>query len=318
VLVIPRKDLAINLASYGEHEASARIREMSDAAYQRVCQIGFKYALTGMQLMKAGCLAAIEVMEGAPRELRRQRRDWTDVPPGMLERDPIAVEVEKHIDRYASGARVGKKEIVDSLSRALAPVLQDFQYYRTAKEFRGPFNDGTSYITLEYAKGDVAIRFGVHHERIESLKHRLFGLAMSASSAFPTTISKYSYNMGPRSPHWSYPTETTWPISGSHGLKLASKEVKSFVVETVLPYVLMHREMLAIRNTLLHEPGRADTWSSVDATVFAIDFLCRKREWVTQDYELLRERYANFVQERRDELDARYTTVTARWDDDAI
>jgi hypothetical protein len=77
----------------------------------------------------------------------------------------------------------------------------------------------------------------------------------------------------------------------------------------------MHREPLAIRSTLLHEPGRADTWFPLDATVFAIDFLSRKREWVTQDYEILRERFAKFVQPKRDELEARHATIAKRWDD---
>jgi hypothetical protein len=289
--------------------------EMPEAAYERVCQIGFKHALTGMHLMKAGCLAAIEVMEGTPRELRRQRRDWTDVPPALLEPDPIAVEVHQRFERYGAGERVLKKAIVDGVSRTLAPALKDFRYHSSAGQFRGPFSDGTSYITLEYAKGVLALRFGVRHDRIEFLKHRLFDVDTSKPTNFPSTISKYSYNMGPRSPHWSYPTETTWPISGSEGLALACKEIKAFVVDTVVPYVLMHREPLAIRSTLLHEPGRADTWFPLDATVFAIDFLSRKREWVTQDYEILRERFAKFVQPKRDELEARHATIAKRWDD---
>lgn len=315
MLVVSRRDLAINLASYGEPEASARVREMPEAAYERVCQIGFKHALTGMHLMKAGCLAAIEVMEGAPRELRRQRRDWSDVPAALLEPDPIALEVHKRFERYAGGERVRKKEILQTISRKLAPVLNDFRYYMSAEQFRGPFTDGTSYIALSYAKGVLAIRFGVHHEKIESLKHGLFSIAVGSAQHFPTTISKFSYNMGPRSPHWPHPTEATWPISGSEGLTLAGKEIKAFVLETVVPYVLMHREPFAIRSTLLHEPGRADVSFPIGATIFAIDFLCRKRDWVTEDYKILCERYAKFAQAKRDELEERYATTIARWDD---
>jgi hypothetical protein len=315
VLFVSRRDLAINLASYGEHEASARIREMPEAAYERVCQIGFKHALTGMHWMKAGCLAAIEVMEGAPRELQRQRRDWSDVPPALLEPDPIAVEVHERFERYASGDKVRKKEILEAVSKALAAVLKNFRYYTSAGQFRGPFDEGTSYVTLSYAKGVLAVRFGVHHNRVESLKHRLFGIAIGNPQYFPTTISKFSYNMGPRSPLWPYPTEATWPISGSEDLALATKEIKAFVRETVLPYVFMHREPLAIRSTLLNEPDRADGWFPIDATIFAVDFLCRKREWVSDDYRILQERYAKFAQTKRDELEKRYETITTRWND---
>ena len=268
-----------------------------------------------MHWMKAGCLAAIEVMEGAPRELRRQRRDWSDVPAALLEPDPIAVEVHKRSERYAGGDKVRKKEILATASRTLSTLLRDFRYYASFGQFRGPFDDGTSYVTLSYAKGVLALRFGVHHNRVESLKQRLFGIAIGKPQHFPTTISKFSYNMGPRSPHWPYPTEATWPISGTEGLALATNEIKAFVQETVLPYVLMHREPLAIRSTLLNEPGRADGWFPVDATIFAIDFLCRQREWVGDDYRILRERYAKFAQTKRDELEKRYETTTTRWND---
>ena len=315
MLVISRRDLAINLASYGEPEASARIMEMPNAAYERVCQIGFKHALTGMHLMKAGCLAAIEVMEGAPRQLKRARRDWGNVPQGLLEPDPIAVAVHQQFKRYAGGERVLKKEVVAAVGQTLAPVLKDFRYYKSSGQFRGAFDGGISYITLEYSKMVLALRFGVRHEKIESLKSHLFGLDTSTPANFPSTISKYSYNMGLRSLHWPYPTETTWPISGSEGLTLACGEIKAFVLDTVVPYVLMHREPLAVRSTLLHEPGRADTWFPIDATIFAIDFLCQKRDWVTQDYEVLRERYAKFAQPIRDEFESRQETIQRKWDD---
>jgi len=288
---------------------------MPEAAYERVCQIGFKHALTGMHWMKAGCLAAIEVMEGAPRELRRERRAWSDVPAALLEPDPIAVEVHKRFERYAGGEKVRKKEILQTVSRALSPVLEEFRYYASAGQYRGPFSDGTSYVALSYSKGVFAIRFGVHHDKIESLKHRLFGIATGNPPHFPKTISKFSYNMGPRSPLWPYPTETTWPISGSDGLALAAREIRAFVRDTVLPYVLMHREALAIRSTLLNEPGRADGWFPIDATVLAIDFLSRKREWVDEDYKILQERYAKFVETKRDELQTHYETTTSKWND---
>lgn len=288
---------------------------MPQAAYERVCEIGFKHALTGMHLMKAGCLAAIEVMEGAPRQLRRQRRDWTDIPPALLEPDPIAVQVHQRFERYAAGAKVLKKEIVSGISQHLSPVLKDYRYFRAANQFRSRFEQGTSYITLDYAKGVLALRFGVRHEMIESLKQRLFGIDTSVPAHFPSTLSKYSYNMGPRSPHWTHPTEATWPISGSEGLALACGEIKAFVSDTVVPYLNMHKDALGVRSTLLHEPGRADMWGAVDATIFAIDFLRREREWVTQDYEILRERFVRFVQPLRDEFESRYAITIARWDD---
>ena len=46
--VVSRRDLAINLASLGEHEASARVQTISDADDQSICDIGFQHALSGM------------------------------------------------------------------------------------------------------------------------------------------------------------------------------------------------------------------------------------------------------------------------------
>ena len=121
--------------------------------------------------------------------------------------------------------------------------------------------------------------------------------------------------MGPGSPLWPYQTEATWPISGTEGLVLACGEIKTFVLETVAPYVMTHREPPAIRSTFIHDPGRADTWFPIEATVFAVDFLCRKREWVTHDYDVMRQRFVKFPEERKRELEARYATTAARWND---
>jgi hypothetical protein len=112
MLDITRRDLAVTLASYGEHDSSARIESMSAEDFRRVCEIGFRNALTGMLLAEASSLAAIEVLEGKPRELRRRRRNWLDVPPSLLVPDTIELAVAARIERYAGGVPVGRSDIL--------------------------------------------------------------------------------------------------------------------------------------------------------------------------------------------------------------
>jgi len=314
MLTITRRDLAAVLASYGEHDSSARIESMSAEDFSRVCEIGSRYALTGMLLAKASSLAAIEVLEGKPRELRRRRRDWSDVPPSLLVPDTIALAVAARIERYAGGVPVGRSDILNALSAALAAALPSFRYFKSYAHFRHPFIEGISYIDLDYSKGTVALRFGVRHNRVEALKSRLFESARPAANHYTRTISKYSYNMGPGSPHWRYPTEPTWPVSGSEGLTIATSEIVEFVEQVAVPYVSTHQDPLNIRGTLVTEPGRSDGWA-VDATIFAVDFLLRRKDWLEEDLRILQKRYAQYDRPNKESLEIRYRATVEKWDE---
>lgn len=284
-LVISKEDLARNLLAYGEAAAAERVRHLSAEQLQRVYQIAFKHALARMHFLQAGCLAAIEVIEGAPRALKRKRRVWADAPEIACEPNPRFAEIQRRFQRYAGGRRVRKQEILNDLGESLAPCLPGFRYYRTRAQFRQLFADGVSIVGLEYGHGVLSLRFGVTHDRVEEVRGRLFALAWKGSRPFPVTMSKLTTNMGPSSPHWLYPTECRWPISGSDGLALASREIAEFVEAVVLPYVISHREPAAVRQTLLNFPGRADSWMHrIETTVFAVDYLLSRRDWLDQDY----------------------------------
>jgi hypothetical protein len=336
MLVIPKEDLARNLIAYGEEAVSAQLSSMSPEDYRRVCEIGFRHALSGMMLLKAGCLAAIEVVEGRPRELKRKRRDWTSVPPAAYEPDPRFVAIRKRFEQYGAGTRLRKPEVLSGVFDRLRDRLPDFRYFRSHHHFRRPFAGGTSFIGLDYAHGSLALRFGVRHEGIEATRVRLFEPKWTPPKLSPTTISKFSINMGPSSPHWTYPTETTWPISGSEGLERASPEIAAFIDEVVLPYVTAHQDPATIRDTLLNHPGHADQWVWDGVLVFSLDCFLRRRDWLDADHERLRahrqvqqaapaaldytgllpsvQLQASQYQNRIADLARNYETTAARWD----
>jgi hypothetical protein len=311
MLVLSRRDLAANLAAYGEAGASARLAEMPESDFKRVCEIGFRNALDGESFAKASSLAAVEVLEGKQRELRRQRRVWSDVPPELLNPDRRTLEIDAWFDRYSGGAPVRKPEILQSVSGVIGARNPEFRYFKTAHQFRRLFSAGTAYIGLEYAKGVMALRFGTHIESVERVKERLFSTGYVPHQHHPHTISKYTYNMGPRSRRWAYPTETTWPILGSEGLQLATLEIVDFIEDVVVPYLSRHEDPLAVRETLIHNPGQADAFAFPEKTVFAVDVLSRRRDWLDSDYGLFAGRASGHVESLRNELRQVYERAVA-------
>ena len=76
-LYTPRDNLVQDLVAYGEEEAAAQLMNLTKEDYDRLGHIAFEHACPGMLLAKASALAAIEIIEGKPRELKRKRRVFT-------------------------------------------------------------------------------------------------------------------------------------------------------------------------------------------------------------------------------------------------
>jgi len=76
-LYSPRDNVVQDLVEYGEDEAAGQVMNLSKEDYDRLGQIAFEHACTGMLLAKALALAAVEIIEGKPRELKRKRRVFT-------------------------------------------------------------------------------------------------------------------------------------------------------------------------------------------------------------------------------------------------
>ena len=71
------------LQSYGEDSVAATLMSVSEADFKRIGERAFDYACQpstpsgrGMLLAKALALASVEVIEGAPRQLRLKKRSF--------------------------------------------------------------------------------------------------------------------------------------------------------------------------------------------------------------------------------------------------
>lgn len=76
-----RSTLALDLWQYGEEAAADAAFRISSEDFDRICERTYELASNipdgaprGMMFAKAGALAGIEVIEGSPRPLARNRR----------------------------------------------------------------------------------------------------------------------------------------------------------------------------------------------------------------------------------------------------
>src|SRR6185503_15739828 len=80
--------------------------------------------------------------------------------------------------------------------------------------------------------------------------------------------------------------------------RLASPEIVAFIGDVAEPYVMRHRDPAAIRDTLLNNPGHATFPVDQAKTIFAVDRLLNRRDWLDEDYEHLRVRHEAFDAKR--------------------
>jgi hypothetical protein len=81
---ISRELLQINLRTYGEEALAPRVPSLSDAEMHKIGEAAGRHATTGgVRLIdKALTLAAVEVLEGGSRPLKRSRRRLKGIYPG--------------------------------------------------------------------------------------------------------------------------------------------------------------------------------------------------------------------------------------------
>lgn len=314
MLVIGRKDLASNLFAYGEAQAAADIDSLPEGALKRIGEIGFRHALDGKHFLLAGCLAAIEAIEGKPRALKRKRRDWSAVPAELRKPDPRIEEIDAWVESYSTGEAVKKAEVIGAVSAALQKALPTFRFLKTHAQFRRPFDGGTAFIGLERGHGILYLRFGLAIDRVERTRASLYGSPSARAIPYVRTISAYSANIGPHSKHWPCEVRPAWPILGSEGIAKACPEIVSFTLDVVLPYLEEHEDPLNVRRTLLTLPGKALEHSPA-RTLFTIDHMLREREWLESDFNVLRERAKSHVPSLQEQLVKDYELVTTHWDE---
>jgi hypothetical protein len=72
-----RASVVKDLLDYGESEVALEIGGLSEERWREIGTRAFDLALVHGLLAKALALAAVEIVEGRPRELRRQRRRFS-------------------------------------------------------------------------------------------------------------------------------------------------------------------------------------------------------------------------------------------------
>jgi hypothetical protein len=307
-LDISKSQLIRYLLDHGEVALSARAFALSEADHERICAAAFQYYICDLPDAKAACRAAIEIMEGKSRNPRKGEL-WAVAQKN--ERIRKEAEMQAHEARYAGGRPLSKRDIMNGMGETLKALLPGFRYYKSRLQFRRPLANGTSYVDLK--PGTVRLCFGVQQRQIEQARADLFDATWTPSIYSPETIFTGSTSVQPDSPSWPYRGEVLWPISGSHGLERASKEAASFVNEIVLPYLQVHEEPAAIRETILHDPQRGHTsgfWSR-HTTVFAIDNLLGQRGWLDEDLEHYRRYYRG--PPASEELEHHYKMAKKNW-----
>jgi hypothetical protein len=94
---------------------------------------------------------------------------------------------------------------------------------------------------------------------------------------------------------------------------LASVEAVAFTREVVIPFIGRNQTPARIRDALLSIPGKIASLRPAQ-TVFAIDYLELRRDWLDADLALFKERFQDFSVENREKLQTEYQTAVDRWD----
>jgi hypothetical protein len=83
MMIVEPELIAVDLRTYGEDELASRIPTLDSATLERIGRRAGELAVTTPLWATALVLAAIEILEGAPREPRWKRRRLKGIYPGM-------------------------------------------------------------------------------------------------------------------------------------------------------------------------------------------------------------------------------------------
>lgn len=167
-VIVDRETLALDLRTYGEDEAAQRVVALDDETLSRIQERSDFYLYNGehMLIAKAVSLAAVEVLEGAPRDLRWKRRKLKGIWP------------EKRVESEAPRREPVDRKQVDA---AIVTALDAAGYMKAPREahiFLKPLAEGVkgwvSYFAERTETGaiDVTPKIGVRHDRIHDLVDR--------------------------------------------------------------------------------------------------------------------------------------------------
>ena len=313
VLELSRGYVAYLLAGYGEPEVSAAIVNSSDADFRRVQEAANQGAVEGKEWLKVACRTAVEIVEGRSRELRRRKLVISEMPQELMAEDNRAYG--KRAERFLGGAPVKKKEIFAAVSAAIAPELLGYKYFKSQAQFQKAFPGGTAYVSLHRGRRILYFGFGVTQETIEKTEELVFGprSALPKPRPYSQTLVVISINLSPRSHNWPHAIEGSWLIHGEEGIPLASIAAASIVRDVIVSFIEGNQTPTRIRDTLLSTRGRIASMRP-ERTVFAIDHLEHRRDWLEADLAFFEERFQDYAEKNREELRSEYRKTVEGWE----
>jgi hypothetical protein len=189
-----------------------------------------------------------------------------------------------------------------------------FRYYKTSRTFLRKYANGTSSIVVNvvsHSPGSSSLAFYlvVRIDDVERKKMELLG-GPNPSWHQDCTISAYTVNFGPGSPHWDFPIRGSWSFGSEEEVWAAKPEIEAFTRELSLPYVSRHVDPAEIRSTLLTARERTINLRPYQE-ILTIDLLYFDRNRLRDDIECMRESYRSMSPEFQSDFE-RFATVALK------
>jgi hypothetical protein len=191
------------------------------------------------------------------------------------------------------------KSLAAETQHLLARLLpDDFRYFKSYQHFRKQFSGGFSYLSIDAVTHNQSVYYLAFYlgVRIDGLERRIQSLWGDDTKLdhYNRSIWCYTVNIGPSSPHWSFPIFGLWAFQSLDDLSENEGSLRAFVQELIIPYLLAHESPEAIRETLLKYPGHAQNIYPYEQ-ILTLDLIGGENINLESDLALLEERYANHI-----------------------
>jgi hypothetical protein len=209
------------------------------------------------------------------------------------------------------------KSLAAETQHILSPVLPgDFRYFKSYNHFRKQFSGGLSYLSIDAVTHNQSIYYLAFYlgVRIDALERYIKSLwdAETKLDHYARSIWCYTINIGPSSPHWSFPIFGLWTFQNLDDVSENESSIRTFVEELAIPYLLAHERPEAIRETLLKYHGRAQNVYPYEQ-ILTLDLMGSENVNLESDLVLLEERYANHIPEFRERFYAFRDKILLAW-----
>lgn len=204
-------------------------------------------------------------------------------------------------------SKLTTKNLTDATAASLAWLGDHgFKYFKSYNHFRRKNNNGYSYVHINSVTHNriayhLTFYLGVQITDVETCILELMGDTRKIDH-YDRTIWNYTVNIGPSSPHWSYPIQGRWTLGSLDEFDSLMVEVNAFVRDLGVPFVTEHQDTVSIRRTLMESPGHAANIRPY-RPILAIGYLNGSATQLEADIAILDKRYERYAARPRKEYD---------------